>query len=440
VRVSAQWTRSVGGGAPASGTNIFINEPNSPASLSQVLEELPALGVSPSVTYTLGSRIVSQAAEGVVSHLLPDGHGSIRQLAATNGAPTALYSFDAYGNGLNFTNGILSPTATELLYCGGQFDANLQWYNQLARYYDPLVSRFNQGDPFSPNQQSGANLYAYAADDPVNGFDPMGLYELDVHRWLTQFIAARVGFDPSYAVNMGVQTQMLDDTNTVASITEGPALWDNMRLYHFVTKDRLYLLAMSINEQIDGQSEFYEDVGKFLHAQEDSFAHSSSMFDRNWHYYGGLGIFPNGGLVGHLFCGHSADWTFLYPNKAMRMAWRVYEDLTLIKANRNTYAYPANALMDDPTDESDPVWSGMKGTLLTFMTYSPNIYSGLLGLGAQVTQQGMITKIGLLGFSPNSFTLQDLHDIQQLPNEQGHQLQAARYFTPVAGIDTYNNQ
>ena len=45
------------------GTNIFVFEPNALSGPNQVLEELPAIGATPTATYTLGSAVISQKRE-----------------------------------------------------------------------------------------------------------------------------------------------------------------------------------------------------------------------------------------------------------------------------------------------------------------------------------------------------------------------------------------
>lgn len=276
-RVRAQWTRSLDGGAAASGTNIFLFDLNSPSGMNQVIEEMPGIGAPPTASYALGGQIVSQERSGTISYFLSDGHGSTRQLADTNGGIAARFTYDAYGKALDFTNGVQVPTLTSLLYGGGRFDSDLQLYDLNARYYDPIAGTFNQIDPYSLNQKSGANLYAYGAGDPVNNFDPSGMYEIDVHQYLTEYLAGQAGFDSIIAAGIGQQAQGPDGVITAAPQPDGAhvdqsrSAWDgshinheNMKKYHFVLQDQLRNLAGMANTS---DQEGMRHLGEFLHAQ-----------------------------------------------------------------------------------------------------------------------------------------------------------------------------
>lgn len=145
---------------------------------AQVFEETAELGGSIVRSYTIGDDVLSQTVAGVTCHLLYDGHGSTRQLADSNGAVTANYTYDAYGKMLGGNPGVTDgkKSATDLLYAGEQFDPGLQMEYLRARYYDQDNGRFNRLDPFAGNSEDPQSLhkYAYAHCDPVNGIDPSG--------------------------------------------------------------------------------------------------------------------------------------------------------------------------------------------------------------------------------------------------------------------------
>jgi RHS repeat-associated protein len=57
-----------------------------------------------------------------------------------------------------------------------EVDVETGLYYQRARYYDPWLQRFISEDPIG--LKGGINLYAFAADDPINSGDPTGTWTL----------------------------------------------------------------------------------------------------------------------------------------------------------------------------------------------------------------------------------------------------------------------
>src|SRR5207249_6320432 len=157
-------------------TKIFLNDPQNLTGFSQVLEELPVAGATPTATYTLGSQNVSQEKSGTVSHLMPDGRGSTRLLTGSTGAISDRYTYDAYGLPLDFQPGVLNLPRTTMLYAGEQLDPTLRQYYLRARYYNPTVGRFGAIDQVdgAPNDPLSLHKYAYTQNNPVNLRDPSG--------------------------------------------------------------------------------------------------------------------------------------------------------------------------------------------------------------------------------------------------------------------------
>src|SRR4029077_16825638 len=101
---------------------------------------------------------------------LADGQHSTRELTDLTGAVTDSYTYDAFGNLLRRTG----ATPNNYLYAGQQLDPNTGAYYLRARYYAPTIGRFLSTDPRagSPKNPKSLRRYTYAANDPVNRWDP----------------------------------------------------------------------------------------------------------------------------------------------------------------------------------------------------------------------------------------------------------------------------
>ncbi|MFF4418363.1 RHS repeat-associated core domain-containing protein [Streptosporangium sp. NPDC001559] len=126
---------------------------------------------SGNVTAELMSGVVDQwfgrtTASGTRAYLT-DLQGSTLALGADDGSLRADYAYDPYG-GTTVTG---DADGNGFTYTGREDDGTgLLFYR--ARYYSPTLGRFISEDPVGVD--GGANLYGYAAGDPVNATDPSG--------------------------------------------------------------------------------------------------------------------------------------------------------------------------------------------------------------------------------------------------------------------------
>jgi RHS repeat-associated protein len=114
----------------------------------------------PEVSYT-GSSLTSP------NFLVADERGSVIAVTDAAGNALAINSYDEYG----------IPGASNsgrFQYTGQTWLPELGVYYYKARMYSPYLGRFFQTDPIG--LRGGMNTYAYVGNDPVNLFDPLGLY------------------------------------------------------------------------------------------------------------------------------------------------------------------------------------------------------------------------------------------------------------------------
>ena len=116
-----------------------------------------------------GAPIVQIDSSGARSYFFHDATGSTRALTGQSGAITATFSYTPYGALKASTGSALTP----LLFAGSYRDRDTGLNYLINRYYDSQTGQFLSIDPAFDSTDSA---YGYAAGDPVNRVDPLGLF------------------------------------------------------------------------------------------------------------------------------------------------------------------------------------------------------------------------------------------------------------------------
>jgi RHS repeat-associated protein len=103
------------------------------------------------------------------SYYEQDGLGSVTSLTDSDGAVAASYAYDSYGQITSSIGSMLNS----FRYTGRELDneTGLNYYR--ARYYDPVIGRFNREDPIK--FAGGINFFVYTGNTPTTFNDPSGL-------------------------------------------------------------------------------------------------------------------------------------------------------------------------------------------------------------------------------------------------------------------------
>ncbi len=154
--------------ASSSETNRFLLDPTG---IGWVVSELDDAGVT-RARYLYGLRLIARIDEsGAIQYYGFDRAGHTRLLTDAAGAVLNTYAYSPFGEERTIDETVDNPYRF-----GGAWGARCDSQGLLfmrRRYYDPQLGRYLSPDPL--RLAGGPHLYAYAANDPVNLFDPDGL-------------------------------------------------------------------------------------------------------------------------------------------------------------------------------------------------------------------------------------------------------------------------
>jgi RHS repeat-associated protein len=253
------------------------------------------------------------------SYFLTDHLGSTAAFADGRGNLIEQITYDSFGNSPGSARSRYGFTGRER-----DPDTSLMYYR--ARFYDPQIGRFMSEDPLG--FAGGLNGYTYTRNNPLTRKDPSGLYDIDVHYYLTYYLAMVTGcFSPDDAKQIaeGDLRSDLDEDKKPGWGKKWQLSWHgpvavpypeqqarNRDFHSFGTHEQNTRRSAELWAQATRGTGSLLAFGTYLHFMQDSYSH--------WDFAGNL-------IWGQTSGGNSVDHTNFAPGKAMDMAHHTYDDL-----------------------------------------------------------------------------------------------------------------
>jgi RHS repeat-associated protein len=136
---------------------------------SQPCEERDGSGNVTKRFYAQGEQIA-----GTPYYFTRDHLGSVREMTDSTGAIRAQYDYDPFGR----VTKIQGNLSADFGFTGDYYHAASGLSLTIYRAYDPNLGRWLSRDPLG--EYAGIDVYGYVLNDPVNGSDPFGLWQITI--------------------------------------------------------------------------------------------------------------------------------------------------------------------------------------------------------------------------------------------------------------------
>lgn len=168
--------------------------------------------------------------DGAIVYLFYDQVGSLRVVADSSGNVIKEVLYDPFGGIIEDTNpSFLVPVG----FAGGMHDRDLGFVRFGWRDYDVNTGRWTAPDPIG-DRGGDPDWYGYCLDDPVNGVDPLGLYQLIGDGPGGRIVGGIIGGAIVGAINGGIS---MGPVGTVTGAAVGGALGGLGAVYGEIPND-----------------------------------------------------------------------------------------------------------------------------------------------------------------------------------------------------------
>lgn len=209
-----------------------------------------------------------------------DNLRSTAALTDARGKLVERLSYDSYGNSAG-------SIRTRYGFTGRERDQLTGLLHYRARSYDPQVGRFISEDPIG--LAGGTNQFAYVGNNPQNGTDPSGLFNEDVHYYLTYFLATKFSCLSTHEARLIADADQSTDENP--DTEPWPGLTSRQRdansNNHGFNEGNDANLSNLRSAAMSGGMNFVA-AGRYLHYLQDTYSHRG--FNNSWYgQYGSNG-------------------------------------------------------------------------------------------------------------------------------------------------------
>ena len=130
-------------------------------------------------TYDPAGKPLTLTYNGTVYYYETNLQGDVVGIRDANGTRKVTYTYDAWGNLLNYSGDVVLYTLNPLRYRGYVYDQDTGLYYVSSRYYNPEIGRFINADTTdvltaTPMGLTDKNLFAYCDNNPVMRADHGG--------------------------------------------------------------------------------------------------------------------------------------------------------------------------------------------------------------------------------------------------------------------------
>jgi RHS repeat-associated protein len=192
--------------------------------------------------------LLSASLNGTHAFYFYDANGNVSDLTATNGASLAHYEWDPYGNATASTGSLVA--ANPFRFSTKYADDETVMYYYGYRYYSPELGRWLSRDPIgerggtlTPNRDefsvgdliallwslrassAGISIYGFVENDPMNRYDPSGLFSHQHDCNASQIAAIRAAESTSKAGASSAETILVNQFDEVSVIANYPRIY-----------------------------------------------------------------------------------------------------------------------------------------------------------------------------------------------------------------------